>query len=216
MPDRSAAAQVQTSFDLVRLREAVGAGSEEAEAFSEEVSRSLVGARIDTPQALNEHVMPILARHFPKTLGQARARPWQHQDLQARYPRLWQLRRALGVGPPPGLHRLDGHVLRYWRILVIYQREAREAKLAETAYRRGDQKGLFEVMRRLAPKQRKAKVQLRGDDGRHWRLSLSSLLTRPGNFDRVPLPFGVILGWCGSTRLESKVAAQMSYVPLPY
>ena len=51
---------------------------------------------------------------------------------------------------------------------------------------------------------------------RHWRLSLSSLLTRPGNFDRVPLPFGVILGWCGSTRLESKVAAQMSYVPLPY
>ena len=72
MPDRSAAAQVQTSFDLVHLRDAVGAGSAEAVAFSEEVSRSLVGARIDTPQALNEHVMPILARHFPKALGQAR------------------------------------------------------------------------------------------------------------------------------------------------
>ena len=181
MPDRSAAAQVQTSFDLVHLREAVGAGSAEAVAFSEEVSRSLVGARIDTPQALNEHVMPILARQFPKTLGQEGARPWQHHELQARYPRLWQLRRALGVGPPPGLHRLDGHVLRYWRLLVIYQREAREAKRtsralrkqhlrdelrqAETAYQRGDQKGLFEVMRRLAPKQRKAKVQLRGEDG---------------------------------------------------
>ena len=84
MPDRSAAAQVQTSFDLVRLRAAVGAGSAEAVALSEEVSRSLVGAQIDTPQALNEHVMPILARHFPKTLGQARVRPWQHHDLQAR------------------------------------------------------------------------------------------------------------------------------------
>ncbi|CAE7939263.1 unnamed protein product, partial [Symbiodinium necroappetens] len=182
MPDRSAAAQVQTSFDLVHLREAVGAGSAEAVAFSEEVSRSLVGARIDTPQALNEHVLPILARHFPKALGQARARPWQHHALQARYPRLWQLRRALGVGPPPGLHRLSGHVLRYWRLLVIYQREAREAKhasralrkqylrdelrQAENAYQRGDQKGLFEVMRRLAPKQRRAKVQLRGEDGR--------------------------------------------------
>ena len=65
---------------------------------------------------------------------------------------------------------------------MIYQREAREAKRAsralrkqylrdelrqaESAYQRGDQKGLFEVMRRLAPKQRKAKVQLRGEDGR--------------------------------------------------
>ena len=182
MPDRSAAAQVQPSFDLVHLREAVGAGLAEAVAFREEVSRSLIGARIDTPQALNEHVMPILARHFPKTQRQARARPWQHHTLQARYPRLWQLRRALGVGPPPGLRRLDGHVLRYWRLLAIYQREAREAKRAsralrkqhlhdelrqaENAYQRGDQKGLFEVMRRLAPKQRKAKVQLRGEDGR--------------------------------------------------
>ncbi|CAE7816502.1 unnamed protein product, partial [Symbiodinium sp. KB8] len=136
MPDCSAAAQVKTSFDLAQLREAVGAGSAQAVAFGEEVRRSLVGARIDTPQALNEHVLPILARHFP----------------------------------------------RYWRLLVIYQREAREAKRAsralrkqylrdelrqaENAYQRGDQKGLFEVMRRLAPKQRKAKVQLRGEDGR--------------------------------------------------
>ncbi|CAE7565504.1 X-element\ORF2, partial [Symbiodinium microadriaticum] len=77
---------------------------------------------------------------------------------------------------------LARHFPKYWRILVIYQREAREAKrasralrkqhlrdelrLAENAYRRGDQKGLFEVMRRLAPKQRKVKIQLRGDDGR--------------------------------------------------
>ena len=182
LPDRSATAQVQTSFDLVRLREAVRAGSAEAMAFSAEVSRSLDGTQIDTPQALNDHVMPILARRFPKTLGRARPRPWQNPALQVRYPHLWQLRRALGVGPPPGLHRLDGHVLRYWRLLVIYQREAREAKRAsralrkqhlreelrqaESAYQRGDQKGLFEVMRRLAPKQRKAKVQLRGEDGR--------------------------------------------------
>ncbi|OLQ09925.1 hypothetical protein AK812_SmicGene6435, partial [Symbiodinium microadriaticum] len=173
---------VKTSFDFAQLREAVGAGSAQAVAFGEDVRRSLVGAQIDTPQALNEHVLPILARHFPKAPGQARARPWQHHALQARYPRLWQLRRALGVGPPPGLHRLSGHVLRYWRLLVIYQREAREAKRAsralrkqylrdelrqaENAYQRGDQKGLFEVMRRLAPKQRKAKVQLRGEDGR--------------------------------------------------
>lgn len=39
---------VQTSFDLVRLREAVGAGSEEA---------------------LNEHVMPILARPGIRVYG---------------------------------------------------------------------------------------------------------------------------------------------------
>ena len=65
---------------------------------------------------------------------------------------------------------------------MIYQRAAREAKRtsralrkqhlqnelrqAEHAYQRGDQRGLFEVMRRLAPKQRKTKVQLRGAAGR--------------------------------------------------
>ena len=181
MPDRSKETQVQ-SFDAVRLREAVGAGSELAEAFRHEVCCSLTDARIDTPQALNEHVMPILARHFPPTSGPARVRPWQHADLQARYPHLWQLRRALGVGPPPGMHHLCGPVLRYWRQMAIYKQAAREAKRAsralrkqyllgelrqaENAYQRGDQRGLFEVMRRLAPRQRKAKVQLRGEDGR--------------------------------------------------
>ena len=181
MPDRSKETQVQ-SFDAVRLREAVGAGSEVAEAFRHEVCCSLTDARIDTPQALNEHVMPILARHFPPTSGPARVRPWQHADLQARYPHLWQLRRALGVGPPPGMHHLCGPVLRYWRQMAIYKQAAREAKRAsralrkqyllgelrqaENAYQRGDQRGLFEVMRRLAPRQRKAKVQLRGEDGR--------------------------------------------------
>ncbi|CAE7029975.1 unnamed protein product [Symbiodinium sp. CCMP2592] len=181
MPDRSKEPQVQ-SFDVIRLREAVRTGSETAMAFCNEVCCTLPDARADTPQALNEHVMPILARHFPKTSGQVRQRPWQHADLQVRYPHLWQLWRTLGVGPPPGLHHLCGHVLRYWRQVTIYKQAAREAKRAsralrkqymqselrqaENAYRRGDQRGLFEVMRRLAPKQRKAKVQLRGEDGR--------------------------------------------------
>ncbi|CAE7892604.1 unnamed protein product, partial [Symbiodinium necroappetens] len=130
---------VQTTFDLARLRDAVGAGSAEAVAFSEEVNRSLDGARIDTPQALNEHVMPILARHFPK-LG---IRVYG----SCVEPLAWVLHLACTV------------FLDMFLGTGVFL-------LAENAYRRGDQKGLFEVMRRLAPKQRKAKVQLRGDDGR--------------------------------------------------
>ena len=51
--------------------------------------------------------------------------------------------------------------------------------------------------------------------GRHWRLFWSNLQIRPGNLDRGPLLFGVTPGWYGSTRLENKVAARTSCVPLP-
>ena len=93
--------------------------------------------------------------------------------------------------------------------MAIYKQAAREAKRAsrvlrkqyllselkqaENAYQRGDQRGLFEVMRRLAPKQRKAK----------------------GNLGHVRILFGVTPGWSGSTRLESKIADRMSCVLLP-
>ena len=166
-------------WDELTLRKAAQSCSTQHAAWRTDMSLALAQLTPAERTRTDHVVSQITARHFPR---QARARapaPWQTAEVRASVKLLWQARDALrkcqastGLASLFTMWRHAASFAKCSRECKRVGRQARRQRLlaciqeAEQAKQRGDLRGLYQVVKRLAPKQAYRRVQLRDSTGK--------------------------------------------------
>ena len=144
------------------------------------ITESLSTMQSPSPEALNDMLLERCQEFFPVEQDDRR-KPWQMAESKATVAQMWRERRMARKQATwyqmtdhlQYLFKAWRHQCRFQQLHSSFRKDGRrrrrdlyleQIKLAEEAARKGDQKGLYAVVRRLAPKQERRRVQLRGDD----------------------------------------------------
>ena len=163
-------------WDERALRHATTQNTHESQCWA--ANMETIETNTDDRSALDQALSALTAQHFPRAARQSSSSPWQTCQVRQSIRRLWQARAALlRLDTPTDL----ASIFRYWKHSAAVAacsrdckragRQARKQKLlraideAEQAKHQGDLRGLYQVVKRLAPKQTHQRVQLRSPAG---------------------------------------------------
>ncbi|CAE7225720.1 unnamed protein product [Symbiodinium sp. CCMP2592] len=172
--------QPKRSYDNLALTAAVRDRTPQYEALREAFRSKLAAVQTSDLQQINDILLDLVCRLFPRAPPQPQLRAWQTLEVQTSVADMWRARRRMQrpAGHPPGSFRA---CFQAWRRHQEFQkaykalrkrgREARKAVLenyleqAQTAVARGDHGLLHRIIRQMAPKTRHAQVRIHGKQG---------------------------------------------------
>ncbi|CAE7364162.1 unnamed protein product [Symbiodinium sp. CCMP2592] len=172
--------QPKRSYDNLALTAAVRDRTPQYDALREAFRSKLAAAQTSDLQQINDILLDLVCRLFPRAPPQPQLRAWQTSEVQTSVADMWRARRRMQrpADHPPGSFRA---CFQAWRRHQEFQkaykalrkrgREARKAVLenyleqAQTAVERGDHGLLHRIIRQMAPKTRHAQVRIHGKQG---------------------------------------------------
>ena len=174
--------QNQSGCDLESLRTAVKRSTPAAQHLKQEVSRALQRLPGHDMQKLNDLLFRLVCHHFPARPTNPLPRPWHEQPLQGSIRHMWELhRQAVHWARASHRGRFLGATIRAWKFYAKFQRMHKEVKKRgrqrrkelfmelvagiQTAADRGDQRGLYSAVKKIAPKTTKVRMGFRDDKG---------------------------------------------------
>ena len=167
-------------YDKEALCRAIQHHTEDAQRLQHVIHHLLETRCPTTPEGLNNLLMQAMADIFPKRPGPrpAPAKAWHSETVQAPIREMWlhhRRARMARVGSSLGsLFRAWVHTTRFQAIRKQVFRAGRQRRramyqdqvdIAYQAAQQGDQRTLYQVIRRLAPKTLRQRVQLHAEDG---------------------------------------------------
>ena len=175
-----------SGFSRESFRLAARAQNSGLAAFKQELTDSLPIAQAADPASLNAAVLECCQRHFPSQPQHRPPRPWQCADIQTTVKDMWAAHQAYGTAltafhrsTSRELLRLAYGVFRCYaqfrsRQQILRKRGTQKRRslflqdleVAEQAATQGDIHLLYKQIRRLAPKTKHERIQLRQSDGK--------------------------------------------------
>ena len=186
-----------TGFSRESFRLAANAQDSAFTAFKHELISSLQTAQATDPDSLNAAVLECCKRHFPSRSQHRLPRPWQCTDIQITVKNMWAshhaysnalvafhrstsrdlLRLAFDVFRCHVQFRKMQHTLRKRGTQKRRSLFLQDLDIAEQAAVRGDIHLLYRQIRRMAPKTKHERIQLRQQDGK--------MMTKESEFETI-------------------------------
>ena len=193
-----------TGFARESFRLAARAQNSAFQAFRQDLAERVLSTQVAQPADLNTAVLDCCVRHFPNRPEQSLPRPWQCTDIQITVKDMWathhSYRTALAAfhrSMPRDLLRLAFQVFRCHVQFSRAQRTLRkrgslkrrqlflqDLDTAEQAANQGDIHLLYKQIRRLAPKTKHERIQLRQADGK--------MMSQQAEFDTIKGYFATV------------------------
>ena len=188
---------ISTGFSREAFRLAVKAQDSAFSAFRRDLTESLPAEQALDPASLNAVILECRKRHFPSQPQPRQPRPWQCADIQTTVKDMWAshhkyrtalvafhrgtsselLKLAFAAFRCHAQFRRIQHALRKRGALKRRNLFLQDLDIAEQAANNGDIHLLYKQIRRLAPKTKHERIQLRQPDGK--------MLTKQAEFETI-------------------------------